>query len=590
MIKLIDKFIIPLIIALVAGGVLYWYQFDKPEVRYSLSEKLPISFSSKVNENIQLLEVKNVGKTEAIGIVVKSNIPIVNYELQKNTKLDSVEASKEGEAFELKYSTLPPGAAFKVILKTSGGWLTDNDLMITHSKGKASNAFNRNNNESLLSVTFLLVFVGLIVMFISSIRDFAVRMLESKITYDQDNIIKRIQKPFYVGIEKWVKIRHEAWEYKLTSDITKSYTALMTSSSLKILNTERPNYFEKDEWDKLVVKANDVFLYIIKLATSSSFSKVPIEILSMEKPEHLNGDKWSKITELITEHISSYLWHSGFKSLQDHIDSYMDVDNHKMSDYYRQIHKNVIVDIIYDKYLNEIDRAARPLNYIKTASLDFIEESKKNKLFDYAYRLQHQKITDKMIYSNNMLIILKDPDYLLLNDKDRVKIKTIIYQHELVKYLPVSSYETSKKFIESPVVEWIEDSDYSDLLDIAKNIVSACDDKSLYTAKNNELKSLVNLSSLSPNRPEIINEDDWNALKELEEKLCLSIKRCETAKRRISKIKNTYECKHQKINHKLSVLDRILSDPRYMDKVEDIYDLFTPGNIANLKALSKGVA
>jgi len=582
--KFIDKLIIPFIISLIAGGVLYWYQFDKPDVRYSLSEKLPVSFSSKVNENIQLLEVKNVGKSEATGIVVKSTVPIT-YELQKNTNLDKVEVSREGEPFELKYPALPPGAAFKIILKTSGSWLTDSDLLISHSKGKASNAFHSNNGWVYLAIYIGILSLFFLMLTLSSIN-FAVQRWESKITYNQDAIIKRVKKPFYIGNDKWNTIRRDAWEHKLIDDVTHSNDPQL-SASFRLLNTERPSYFDKDDWDKLISKANDIFFHIITLSANNYFSIRMQNILSIDRPNHLNDVKWNDIKDVLTARLTDFLWRSEYKPVQYFTDLYLEIDSYKISDHYKLVYKRVVADLLYNKYLSELDISKSPYKYIQSVPFDIIDDKSKLKLTDKAYRLQYERVTDMLNFFSDQLKILNDPDFLILKDKDKLKIKNIIYENELLKYFPIASYEAAKELVESPASEWIEDSDYRRLYAIAKDIVSVSEDRVVYNEKLLALNYLAKLAPLGDNKPSNITDDDWNILKNLEEQLYRSLKKCETTKRRILKLKNEYESKHEKINYKLHVLDKLLADPAYIDKIEDINDLFSSGNLANLRGLLK---
>ena len=120
---LVNSFL-TLVVLLIVAGMSYIYFTDKPDLRYNLSQRLPTTFTGgNSSENIQLLEIKNIGKSEATGIIIKLNKQIVKYEIQKYLKTDKVDSSKEGDPFEVKYSSLPPGANFKIILKSVGDGL-----------------------------------------------------------------------------------------------------------------------------------------------------------------------------------------------------------------------------------------------------------------------------------------------------------------------------------------------------------------------------------------------------------------------------------------------------------------------------------
>jgi len=186
--SIVDKLILPILVPIVAGLFLFYFQQDKPDVRYSLSQRLPLTFSVGDNsETVQLLEVKNVGKTEAQAILVKSDKKVVKFEIQKNSRADVVESPKDNGPFEVRYASLPPSGNFKIILMSAGEGIVGGDLSITHSKGKASDAFS--TNKGWVFVLFFWGMMGLAGFFMFlSMKDYAAQRWESKSSYRLDKV------------------------------------------------------------------------------------------------------------------------------------------------------------------------------------------------------------------------------------------------------------------------------------------------------------------------------------------------------------------------------------------------------------------
>jgi len=64
---------------LIAGLLVYYLNYEKPEIKYSLSEAIPVGYSEKEsNEIAQQLVVKNVGNSEAknVRILIRGKIDL----------------------------------------------------------------------------------------------------------------------------------------------------------------------------------------------------------------------------------------------------------------------------------------------------------------------------------------------------------------------------------------------------------------------------------------------------------------------------------------------------------------------------------
>jgi hypothetical protein len=102
--KTMKSFVAFLIIALAAAYYTYYLNRSSPDIRYALSDRIPVSFlgpNEKLSENVQQLEVKNIGTTEAKKIQIKINGEVTSYKIEKASETDNPQVFNQGRSFEL---------------------------------------------------------------------------------------------------------------------------------------------------------------------------------------------------------------------------------------------------------------------------------------------------------------------------------------------------------------------------------------------------------------------------------------------------------------------------------------------------------
>ena len=100
----------------------YYIISENPDVRYSISQGIPTSFITNQKNNasncIQEINVKNYGNKKSEKVILKVNSEVIEYDILKNSKHDTVKEEKEKDLFEIQYVELVPDGQFSIILKT----------------------------------------------------------------------------------------------------------------------------------------------------------------------------------------------------------------------------------------------------------------------------------------------------------------------------------------------------------------------------------------------------------------------------------------------------------------------------------------
>jgi len=162
-----NSVLIPLLIVIAGALFTWWLNQERYDVRYTLSEKVPVSFGGPLNEAVQQLEVTNLSKKTVDRIRVKIPQPIIAHELIKNSQADVEEVFNGKEIFELIYPTLPPEGSFRIVLKTPGAGLSRGSLEVVHGKGPAAYGFAATSIttkiSSIATIAFMLLYTVLLV-------------------------------------------------------------------------------------------------------------------------------------------------------------------------------------------------------------------------------------------------------------------------------------------------------------------------------------------------------------------------------------------------------------------------------------------
>jgi len=581
---LTNSLIVPLIVAVLAGIVLFNYQTDKPDVRYSLSQRLPTSFSeNNIAESLQLLEIKNIGKAEATAIIVKSSKKILKYEIQKYLKSDKPEVS-DGNIFELKYASLPPEGSFKIILKSDGDGLVNTDLTISHSKGLASDVFSNNKGWIYVIIFWSGYFLGLL-FFIMNVKDYSTQRWESKSSYRIEEVIKS-NKPFYINSVKWDAIKKEAYEYNLEHKIQSYAQMPNVSVAYKFLNVPKPIDLDSDTYTKLSYKASDLLIdiYIKKIRSIYEIDDLML-IIDIPCPINIEQNKWLEICNNQRDRYFELL-DKQLKRLNT--DSFAGILNQQIPsiiDYSR--YKDAILDTYIDKIYKNMYRSRDTLAYLKECNLDIVDADTRESLQNRAYYLKLADIFKCCFRAEEPLEYINKNNFDYLNDIDIKLLVKVAHQKEIVKIMPLIDAKSAEQLlkIEKPV--WLDECETNKLYTLANDIIELDN-----TIKKNQkiiaiLNSIILGIDVTANRPDLIPENEWNDIIKLSDSIYKE-------KRKISLITKKIESKRvltyslmDKVKSQLIIINTFMSDPTVVDRIESYENVFAKGNYDNLIKLSK---
>lgn len=303
---MIFGFLGTLLVAIIAALFTYYLNLSKPDIRFTLSEEIPLSFSTGNNtndENVQQLEVWNVGSSEAKEIVVKISGIITKYKVIKYISSDKVNIFTEQQPVEFVYTALPPQAGFKIIF-TSSNAIKPSDIVVSHSSGQAVNALSVSNRSSILLTygIFTLILGGYVVWIGSSIRNISFDTW--KLTTKGLRIDKalKVSKPWYVSDLKWTNSHVELIKEKLIKEYV-SQENVGDSAAFGLLNQEKPDHFNESDWKDIINLAENRLKDHISRPIDSYSETSILSVMRLSKPERFPIDDWNTIQTNANEKI-----------------------------------------------------------------------------------------------------------------------------------------------------------------------------------------------------------------------------------------------------------------------------------------------
>gem|GEM_PF-2618609 len=519
--------ITPIIAVLVA----YFLNQNTADVRYVLSERIPLSNSS---ECVQQLEIKNRGKTEAQNIQVKIDGRIVSFEIIKHSYLDKFTVQKTNDKLEAIYSELPPQGTFKIILRSSGRGIDNSNISIFHKRGKGTEVFDRSSASIVTYILSSLLFIlSMFLLYLSIISgiDIKISSWESKSKYSSDFVLKS-RKPFYIKDEKWEIIRNDAIKTKIDTYI--NIYNLTNLSSYKVLSKDKPDYLTEKEWDDLLENCVKVFSEGYSMAIYKSYTdKAVSDLLTIEKPKHFPQKQWfdlqtdacRQLLHLKTINIQYRSKDAILKELE--AQKPLECCDDDWVNYLKYLREKYYLEISMT-----LDTSSEPMNYIKTQKLDILETKQREILCQRAYEFAMAKLPN------------------------------------------VLETKGAQDFLDIQKPDWINDKEY-ELLKVRAN--STLELGRLIKKYNEGLEFLFHImeNGFKTDKPEGFTEEEWGKLLKLKENIVGLLEE----KIYVNELR-------EKIQRQLNIIHEFLSDPRILDRIEDYDNTFAPGNFENLKRLA----
>lgn len=559
-----------------------------PDVRYTLSEKIPVTFAqpgSSSVETIQQIEVKNVGNAEATRVLIKIDGNVSDYYLQKHSASDKPEIHNEQGRFEIIYPLLPPDAGLKLVFRSPD---KDISLNISHDKGVATDALANKKLDWGLFV-YILAFLLFTVWFLSEIRKISVGSWGTFHKYDQPQQYVQLTKPWYFFDAEWEKTRSKVLEEMLREKLYYS-DRISDTVAYKLLNCDFRD--TSDQWQNSVEVANKVLNgNIIEAVNSAINSSRVLEILRLQKPSLFSEEEWEKIYKVAVKQYKSlqmretYGASSAVTKLKEQkpkeipsedwndLISYWigcilkSANSLRDSSSALEILRLPIPNLFLERDWNTIQREAierYKAVQIRDAYLDSAVKSKIkeqrpkelpegdwNELVSYWSNRYWENMLSDLLYSDEPVEFQKDIDLSLMTKQNKESLERWISRIIQLK-------KKEKKY---------------------QNLTKA-------------LKDIVEQRALEKNPPEEIEDVEWQRLLHYQEEFSqLSTleereKQNEEISRSLSKLESELLRDKEVIDKQLKFIDDLLRDPGAIDRVE-IYDkTFSPRNFENIKTVA----
>lgn len=468
---------LPLFLLIIGGLFTYYLNLQRTDVRYTLSENIPITISgSTSSESIQQLTVKNLGNVSAQKIITSIQKQVNSYEIIKNSQSDNIQQFPTSDSLEIVYPELPPQGSYKLILKTQGDGIKINDIIIKHNNGIARDALS---SKSLASTfTIILTIILLVFYFLFIIHEVAISWLEHKAKFKSsaDEILMR-KTPFYIGDKKWDFLRKEAIENLLDEKYVSMYT-IENEIIYKRINKEKPDYYTDGEWLYIIDKSSIIIINKLLSAISCCLNEnIILEILRVQKPINLLDNKW---IELIKNANQKYV----------------------------AIRKTrILFDI--DSIANELE-SNKPNEILIEYWKGYIE-FRKNEYF-MALNLQ-------VYFSKNAVEFLGEQKLHFLIKKEIDSLSDYAYRLEFSRIPYFITYDDAVKTIDQKKADWIKETDYNKIMLFAKIIVDLEHRQRNYNVKLDMINSILISNTLPEEKPENLDVNDWKLLNNIKNRI-----------------------------------------------------------------------
>ena len=190
-------------IALVYLGFLQ----KKAELKYTISESISLNKNNDSSVSVQQLRISNTGDLPITTIVIKIKSKIIDYYVQKYKDSDSILVVKKPNYFELVYPLIPKENKILINLYTSELNIINDKIEITHSDGKAIEAFLQSESVSIIQAVQVALYGFYVLLFLYFIYNLKISNFIYFASYSEKIQIIERKKPWYLLESKWIRIR-----------------------------------------------------------------------------------------------------------------------------------------------------------------------------------------------------------------------------------------------------------------------------------------------------------------------------------------------------------------------------------------------
>lgn len=567
----------PLIAILVPILWAYYSNTKNPDLRYTLSEKIPMIVSvDKRAENTQLLKVKNAGNAPAQKIVIKISAEIISYKLDKYAELDTAQVFDQKKPFEISYPELPPQGEFGIALITPSNVVRPTDLIISCSSGIAEEALSKQNATKWGWIYYLLIPFYLLSAIFYLQRSFT-QTWQSSSKYKELQVILHSEKPWYISNKEWTQMRKDLLKTNL--DNNKFEKALQNTSCYKILSIDRPTHIDVATWQELTEQAEEKLKELYKSIINRCYHSVDeiVKILKTRKPNGLSEPTWEKLEELANKEFFDAKTRE--TSLSNIVKTLKETKPPEISE---TCWKNIISHL-QDRYYNytssQIITANDPLNIIKSCELELLKPEHREELIKKTLETKTKYVLEQADVEK----ILKEtrpeeiPNHHWLQMISFLQKK---YCHMIDEAISISKdpLNTITKYN----LNLLQNEQQESLNKKAESMKQKLEYDTLITLFTN----ITHHQKIEDTKRQTLSQQNWETIKKIEEQLLRLEEDKEKYAHALEEAIKTSSLK-QKVTNQLELINTILTDPTTINRIEHYNDTFAPGNFANLKRVAE---
>jgi len=367
-------------------GILFLYlSRSVPDVRYTLSEKIPISFLStgtSLSENVQQLEVKNIGNAEATRVVVKINGEITSYEVIKYSAADNVQEFKAPQSLEIVYPQLPPQAGFKIVFKSPGNGIEYRDVTISHDAGIAQEALAKAEPGPFGTLLIWVYFALVAVYIVLNIYSFRITSVETwRMRAENQSPLQTLEadKPWYIPEKSWETARKIAVLRKIHSDYIMG-VSIQKSAAYQLLSAEKPDKVDSNEWDNVITVAVDSLNRAYLSANKSAYSESDsIELLQINRPKNFPSEQWDDLQKRANERFVEFRTRALY-SVESLRQALLDHKPDAVSEAAWDKYISHVQEQYFQSLLTDLKRSEDPDQFLSNVDMKFMQEKHKRSL------------------------------------------------------------------------------------------------------------------------------------------------------------------------------------------------------------------
>ena len=333
----------------------YYIISENPDVRYSISQGIPASFITNQKNNasncIQEINVKNYGNKKSEKVILKVNSEVIEYDILKNSKHDTVKEEKEKDLFEIQYVELVPDGQFSIILKTLKP-IVSKSINVFDSTGQCEE-IKRLSIVDLVGSAFVVVWTTFfLTLFISSLL-YVKDSWKSDLKYIDLNKLFYKRKPFWVEKSDWQKEIISSFSSKLKKDWLMSEPK--DAVSYKVLDFKADNIkFDDNTYKEILSMASKRFKgFMLEPKIFYSIKQLN-EQISLPKPRNLDKQKWDEIQQGLQKKYLGFLKENSlnYYSIEKCEDEYLRIDTYPINNDVRKEYEDFVKKYYIQMLLN----------------------------------------------------------------------------------------------------------------------------------------------------------------------------------------------------------------------------------------------